>query len=157
MKNFLVVGASSESFTEDFNLQDACTIKLQQKVMPLKATGSGSIVLFSTVAVSLGFTSHSQVAASKGAIESLVHSLAAEWAPDIHINAIAPSLTETPLAAHLLNSPEKKEANAHRHPLKRVGRPEDIASTVQFLLSENANWITGQIIHTDGGMSAIKS
>ena len=146
-----------ENFIEDYNLQVVGAIKVLQTALPrLKASGSGSVVLFSTVAVSMGFNFHSQVAASKGAIEGLVRSLAAEWAPTIRVNAIAPSLTDTPLGAHLLNSPEKKEANAQRHPMKRVGTPEDIARTAQFLLSENSGWITGQIIHTDGGMSAIR-
>ena len=146
-----------ESFIEDYNLQVVGAIKVLQTALPrLKAAGSASVVLFSTVAVSMGFNFHSQVAASKGAIEGLVRSLAAEWAPNIRVNAIAPSLTDTPMGAHLLNSPEKKEANAQRHPLKRVGTPDDIARTAQFLLSENSGWITGQIIHTDGGMSAIR-
>ena len=146
-----------ENFIEDFNLQVVGAIKILQTALPrLKAAGSASVVLFSTVAVSMGFNFHSQVAASKGAIEGLVRSLAAEWAPNIRVNAIAPSLTDTPMGAHLLNSPEKKEANAQRHPLKRVGTPDDIARTAQFLLSENSGWITGQIIHTDGGMSAIR-
>lgn len=146
-----------DSFIEDFNLQVVGAIKVLQMVLPqLKAAGSASVVLFSTVAVSMGFNFHSQVAASKGAIEGLVRSLAAEWAPGIRVNAIAPSLTNTPLGAHLLNSPEKKEANAQRHPLKRVGTPDDIAKTARFLLSEDADWITGQIIHTDGGMSSIR-
>ena len=146
-----------ESFLEDYNLQVLGAIKVLQAAMSaLKASGSASVVLFSTVAASMGFNFHSQVAASKGAIEGLVRSLAAEWAPIIRVNAVAPSLTDTPLGAHLLNSPEKKEANAQRHPLKRVGTTDDIARTAQFLLSENSGWITGQIIHTDGGMSSIR-
>ena len=146
-----------ENFIEDYNLQVVGAIKVLQTALPrLKAAGSASVVLFSTVAVSMGFNFHSQVAASKGAIEGLVRSLAAEWAPTIRVNAVAPSLTDTPLGAHLLNSPEKIEANAHRHPMKRVGTPDDIARTAQFLLSENSGWITGQIIHTDGGMTAIR-
>lgn len=146
-----------DSFIEDYHLQVVGAIKVLQMVLPqLKAAGSASVVLFSTVAVSMGFNFHTQVAASKGAIEGLVRSLAAEWAPGIRVNAIAPSLTDTPLGAHLLNSPEKKEANAQRHPLKRVGTPDDIAKTARFLLSEDADWITGQIIHTDGGMSSIR-
>lgn len=146
-----------ESFIEDYNLQVVGAIKVLQMVLPqLKISGSASVVLFSTVAVSVGFNFHSLVAASKGAIEGLVRSLAAEWAPNIRVNAIAPSLTDTPLGANLLNSTEKKEANAQRHPMKRIGTPDDIARTAQFLLSENAGWITGQIIHTDGGMSSIR-
>ena len=104
----------------------------------------------------LGLPFHSQVSVSKGAIEGLTKSLAAEFAPKIRINCIAPSLTDTPLAASLVNSDQKREANAQRHPLKRIGTTEDIANMAEFLLSEKASWITGQIMHVDGGMSAVK-
>ena len=116
-----------------------------------------SIVLFSTVAVQTGLPFHSQVAASKGAIEGLTKALAAELAPKIRVNCIAPSLTNTPLAATLLNTEQKLEANAQRHPLKRIGTTTDIANMAAFLLSEKASWITGQILHVDGGMSAVRS
>ena len=115
-----------------------------------------SIVLFSSVAVHSGFNFHSQVSVSKGAIEGLTKSLAAEFAPKIRINAIAPSLTDTPMAAKLLSNDQKREANALRHPLKRIGAAADIANSALFLLSEKSSWITGQILHVDGGMSSIK-
>lgn len=146
-----------EAFTDDFNLQVVGAIKVIQAVLPrLRKSNNASIVLFSTIAVQAGFNFHAQVAVSKGAIEGLTKSLAAELAPKIRVNAIAPSLTDTPLAAKLLNTDQKKEANASRHPLKRIGTPTDIAQTAQFLLSTNASWITGQIIHVDGGMSTLK-
>jgi NAD(P)-dependent dehydrogenase (short-subunit alcohol dehydrogenase family) len=94
---------------------------------------------------------------AKGAVEGLTRSLAAELAPQIRVNAIAPSLTDTPLANRLLSTDERRDASAQRHPLKRVGKPEDIASMAAFLLSDQASWITGQILHVDGGMDAIKS
>lgn len=145
-------------FEADLRLQVTGAIKVLQLVLPrLKKSVSASIVLFSTVAVQSGLPFHTQVAISKGAIEGLTRSLAAEYAPKIRVNCIAPSLTDTPLAASLLNSDQKKEANALRHPLKRVGTPEDIANMAAFLLSEKSSWITGQIMHVDGGMSAIKS
>ena len=132
-------------------------IKAIQMVLPiLKKSEQASILLFSTVAVQSGFNFHSQVSVSKGAIEGLTKSLAAELAPSIRVNAIAPSLTDTPLAAKLLNTDQKREANAQRHPLKRIGTAEDIAETAAFLLSRKSSWITGQIIHVDGGMSSIK-
>ncbi|MFM1929934.1 MAG: hypothetical protein RL387_1262, partial [Bacteroidota bacterium] len=132
-------------------------IKVIQAAFPsLKNAPQASIVLFSTVAVQLGLNFHSLVAASKGAIEGLTRSLAAELAPKIRVNAIAPSLTNTPLAAALLNSDQKMEANAERHPLKRVGTPEDIASMAAFLLSPKTSWITGQILSVDGGMGSLK-
>ena len=146
-----------EAFIEDFNLQVLGAIKIIQACFPaLKKSGNGSIVLFSTVAVSSGFNFHSQVAVSKGAIEGLSRSLAAEFAPSIRVNTIAPSLTDTPLANKMLDKPEKKEANALRHPLKRVGEAQDIAEAAVFLLSEKASWITGQVLHVDGGMSSLK-
>ena len=104
----------------------------------------------------MGFTFHAQVAASKGAIEGLTKALAAEFAPKIRVNAIAPSITNTPLAAQLLSSPEKIEANAQRHPLKKIGAASDIAQLAAFLLGDQSAWITGQVLHIDGGMSTLK-
>lgn len=145
-----------ESFVTDFELQVVGAIKTLQMALPmLKAAPSASVVFFSTVAVQMGFNFHTQVAASKGAVEGLTRSLAAELAPGIRVNAIAPSLTDTPLAAKLLDSDEKREANARRHPLKKIGSPENIAQMAAFLLLEKSSWITGQIIPVDGGKSSI--
>lgn len=144
-------------FTNDYNLQVVGAIKtIQAVVSKLKNSENASIVLFSTVAVQSGLPYHSLVSASKGAIEGLTKALAAEYAPKIRVNCIAPSLTDTPLAASLLNSEQKREANALRHPLKRIGTTSDIVNSVEFLLSPKASWITGQIIHVDGGMSTLK-
>ncbi|MFN0081450.1 MAG: SDR family NAD(P)-dependent oxidoreductase [Ferruginibacter sp.] len=146
-----------EDFTNDFNLQVGGLIKILQASFPaLKKSVHASVVVFSTVAVQLGLQFHSQVSASKGAIEGLTKALSAEWAPSIRVNCIAPSLTDTPLAASLLNTDEKKAANALRHPLKKIGTANDIANMAAFLLSEKAAWITGQILHVDGGMSTVK-
>lgn len=144
-------------FIADYQLQVVGAIKVIQGALPaLKNAEQASIVLFSTVAVQLGLNFHSLVSASKGAIEGLTKSLAAELAPKIRVNAIAPSLTNTPLAAGLLNSDQKMEANAERHPLKRVGKPEDVSAMAAFLLSPKTSWITGQILSVDGGMGALK-
>lgn len=146
-----------EAFEEDYKLQVVGAVKVLQSILSkLKAAQNASIVFFSTVAVQLGFNFHTQVAASKGAIEGLTRSLAAELAPTIRVNAIAPSLTDTPLAEKLLSSDEKKKANAERHPLKKIGTPKDIADMASFLLSDNSSWMTGQVLHLDGGMSSIK-
>lgn len=146
-----------EAFISDFNLQVTGAIKVLQAAYPkLKASDSASVVLFSTIAVQQGFNFHTQVSTSKGAIEGLTRALSAEWAPRIRVNAIAPSLTDTPLAAKLLNSDQKKESHIERHPLKKIGSPEDIAEAAIFLLSEKSSWVTGQVLHVDGGMSRIR-
>jgi NAD(P)-dependent dehydrogenase (short-subunit alcohol dehydrogenase family) len=146
-----------EDFMIDYHLQVLGAVKIIQALMPrLKKAESSSIVLFSTVAVQMGFNFHSLVAASKGAIEGLAKSLSAEFSPKIRVNCIAPSLTNTPLAQGIINTPEKLEANANKHPLKRIGTANDIANTAAFLLSNQSSWITGQILHVDGGISTIK-
>lgn len=144
-------------FMADYALQVTGAVKVLQAALPaLKAAGNASVILFSTVAVQAGLPFHSLVSASKGAVEGLTKALAAELAPTIRVNCIAPSLTDTPLAAALLNTPEKREAGAQRHPLKRIGTAEDIANLAQFLLSPASAWITGQVLHADGGMSTLK-
>ena len=144
-------------FLDDYNLQVVGAIKIIQSVFAkLRKSDSASIILFSTIAVQNGFPYHSQVSASKGAIEGLTKALAAEFSPKIRVNCIAPSLTDTPLAVNLLNTDEKKEKNAARNPLNRNGEPADIANMAEFLLSDKANWITGQVMHVDGGFSTIK-
>ena len=147
----------ADDFIKDYTLQVVGAVKIIQAALPkLKESKNGSIVLFSTVAVQLGLNFHSLVASSKGAIEGLTKALSAELAPTIRVNCIAPSLTNTPLAASLLNSDQKMDANAQRHPLKRVGTPLDIANAVEFLLTDKSSWVTGQILSIDGGMSTIK-
>jgi NAD(P)-dependent dehydrogenase (short-subunit alcohol dehydrogenase family) len=144
-------------FLADYELQVLGAIKIIQAVLPkMKNSASASIVLFSTVAVQAGFNFHSIVSASKGAIEGLTRALSAELAPKIRVNCIAPSITDTALAAGLLNTAEKIEANAQRHPLKKIGKAEDIANAVAFLISEQSAWMTGQVVKIDGGMSVIK-
>ncbi len=146
-----------EDFINDYNLQVIGAVKTIQAVFPnLKKSEHAAIILFSTVAVQTGLPYHSQVATSKGAIEGLTKALAAEYSPNIRVNCIAPSLTDSPLAASLLNTDQKREANAQRHPLKRIGTTEDLANMVEFLLSPKASWVTGQIIHVDGGISTLR-
>ncbi len=148
---------SETDFLQDYRLQVTGAVKIIKEILPRFQTGSASsIVLFSSVAVQLGFKFHSVVSASKGAIEGLSRSLAAEFAPNIRVNVIAPSITATALTAPFLNTPEKRETNAQRHPLKRIGTVEDIASMAAFLLSEKSSWITGQVFAVDGGISSLK-
>lgn len=146
-----------EDFVVDYQLQLIGAVKVIQACLPkLKNSHQASIVLFSTVAAQIGFNFHSLVASSKGAVEGLTKALAAEFAPKVRVNCIAPSITDTPLAGTLLNTDEKKEANAVRHPLKKIGKPEDLANLAVFLLSEKSSWITGQVLHADGGISNLK-
>lgn len=145
-----------EEWLSDFNLQVMGAVKVLQLLLPrLKASQKASVVLFSTVAVQKGFNFHSLVSASKGAIEGLTRALAAEFAPNIRVNCIAPSVTHTPLAERLLNTEAKREANVQKHPLKKIGEAEDMAEMASFLLSERSKWITGQILHVDGGISSL--
>ncbi|MBA4155127.1 SDR family NAD(P)-dependent oxidoreductase [Flavobacterium sp.] len=149
-------GIKPETFESDLNLNFISLVKVIQTVLPnLIASEQSSIVLFSSVAASMGMPFHTSVAASKGAIEGFAKALAAEYAPKIRVNVIAPSLTDTPLADKFLNNDVKKEKSAERHPLKRFGKPEDLAQMAQFLLSDKSSWITGQIFHVDGGMSTL--
>lgn len=144
-------------FIADYTLQVTGAVAVLQAALPaLKAAGNASIVLYSTLAVQTGLPFHSLVAASKGAIEGITKALAAELAPAIRVNCIAPSLTDTPLAAGLLNTPEKRDANALRHPLKRLGTAADIAHLTLYLLNPHSGWMTGQVLHLDGGMSTLK-
>lgn len=149
---------SIDDFRNDFEINVAGAVKIIQKLLPnLKKSESASVVLFSSVAAKLGMPFHTSIAASKSAVEGLTKSLAAEFATQkIRFNAIAPSLTDTPLASNLLSTPEKKEAAAKRHPLQRVGTAEEIAEMTAFLVSDKSPWITGQIFGIDGGMGSIK-
>lgn len=146
-----------EAFLEDFQINVLGAVKvLQASQKALKNAENPAVVLFSTVAVGQGMPFHASIAAAKGAVEGLARSLAAEWAPAIRVNCIAPSLIDTPLAARLLSSEEKKEAAGARHPLKRVGTADEAAALAHFLLGENSGWITGQVIGLDGGMSSVR-
>jgi NAD(P)-dependent dehydrogenase (short-subunit alcohol dehydrogenase family) len=116
---------------------------------------SGSIVLFSSVAAQKGFTNHTIIATAKAAIEGLTVTLAAEFAPNIRINCVAPSLTNSKIAQSMLKNPIVAEALAKAHPLKRVGEGKDSAALAKFLLTEESSWVTGQVIGVDGGRSSL--
>ncbi len=148
---------TDEEFLEDFqiNCLGAANV-IRQALQALKKSPAASVVLFSTVAVAQGMAFHASIAAAKAAVEGLTKSLAAELAPKIRVNAIAPSLTDTPLANQLLGTDEKRAASAKRHPLQNVGSPEDIAKLAAFLLSPESSFITGQIHRPDGGLSSVR-
>ena len=149
-------GLKPEAFESDLQINFLSLVKVIQSVLPnLLASEQASIVVFSSVAATMGMPFHTSVAASKGAIEGFAKALAAEYAPKIRVNVIAPSLTDTPLADKFLNNETKQEKSAERHPLKRFGKPEDSAQMATFLLSDKSSWISGQIFHVDGGMSTL--
>ncbi|TLP79603.1 SDR family NAD(P)-dependent oxidoreductase [Maribacter sp. ACAM166] len=145
---------SLETFKEDMELNFFALVKVVKQIISKMNEGS-SMVFFSTVAVGTGMPFHTSVAAAKGAIEGFTKSMAAEYAPKIRVNAIAPSLVDTSLSSRLLSNDKKRESMDARHPLKRVGKPEDIASSAVFLLSDKSTWVTGQIIGVDGGLSTL--
>lgn len=148
---------TQDEFVADLNVNFLGAVRAIQALLPnLKQSGSGSIVLFSTVAVQTGMGFHASIAAAKGAVEGLTRSLAAEFAPSIRVNCIAPSLTDTPLASRLISTPEKREALAARNPLNKIGTADEVAAMAKFLLSGDSDWITGQILHVDGGMGSLK-
>jgi 3-oxoacyl-[acyl-carrier protein] reductase len=149
----------TEDFQADFDLNVLGAVRVLQAVMKRlkKAEVGASVVLFSTVAADTGMSFHTSIATAKAAVEGLTRALAAEYAASgVRVNCIAPSLTNTPLAAALLNSPEKAEAGARRHPLQRIGQPEDLAYTAVFLLSGHSSFTTGQVIAVDGGLGRLK-
>jgi NAD(P)-dependent dehydrogenase (short-subunit alcohol dehydrogenase family) len=151
-------GLKPETFSKDFEINVLGAVQSLQSVLKnLLESPQASLVFFSTVAVQTGMPFHASVAASKGAIEGLTRSLAAEYAPKLRVNTIAPSLTNTPLASKFLNNEIKLEKANERHPLKYIGSADDIANTVRFLLSDESKWMTGQIIHLDGGIGDLKT
>jgi len=143
----------------DFRLNAAGAALAVQAAMPaLRASAEpASIVLFSSVAASLGFALHTSISMAKAAVEGLTRALAAELAPAIRVNAIALSLTDTPLAQSITGNPRLRESVAAMHPLGRLGKPEDAARFSGFLLSADADWITGQVFAADGGRSTLAS
>ena len=147
----------TEDYLSDFEINVLGAVKsIKSVVKQLNKSEQGSIVMFSTVAVQSGMPFHASIAAAKGAIEGLTRSLAAEFAPKIRVNCIAPSLTDTPMASKLLSTDQKRQASEERHPLKSVGNPADVADAAYVLLSGEARCVTGQVLGIDGGLSTPK-
>lgn len=150
---------TAEDFLKDFQLNVLGAARMiQQAIKPIKNAAGSSIVLISSVAAKSGMPYHASIAAAKGAVEGMAISLAAEYAPQhIRVNVVAPSLTDTPLAQNLLSSPEKRDASAKRHPLGKIGQPNDISQMIAFLLSDESSFMTGQVIGIDGGLGKLKT
>jgi 3-oxoacyl-[acyl-carrier protein] reductase len=146
-----------QEFTKDYEINALGAVQVIQTYLPnLKQSKQPAIVLISSVAAQLGMPFHASIAMAKGALEGLTKALAAELAPHIRVNAIAPSLTATPLAERFTNTTEKTQASEKRNPLQKVGKPEELAQAIAFLLSQQSSWITGQILPVDGGMGTLK-
>jgi len=154
-----VTRITDEDIERDFRLNALGAFRAVQLALPaLKAnSGLSSVVLFSSIAVTQGFTSHASIGMAKGAVEGLTLSLAAELAPKLRVNCIAPSLTQTPLAAGLTANAQVASAIAALHPLQRLGEADDIAALAAFLLGPESGWITGQVIGVDGGRSTLRT
>ena len=144
-----------EDFQSDFNIHVLGAVNVL-KTYQSNLNEGASVVLISSVAATTGMPFHASVASVKAALEGFARALAAEWAPKIRVNVVAPSLTLTPMAEKLTNTPEKIEAGAQRHPLKRLGNPSDLAHTISFLLGDDSAWMTGQTLAVDGGMGKLK-
>lgn len=149
---------TNADFESDFAVNVLGAVNVLQAVLPkLKRANGAGVVLFSTVAAKVGMSFHASVAASKSAVEGLAKSLAAEWAAQkIRVNVIAPSLTDTPLAASLLSTPEKREASTKRHPLQQIGMAEEMAALAWFLVNDQSSFITGQVLGVDGGLGTLR-
>lgn len=148
---------SPEAFREAYEINFIGSVKsIQAAEKSLKKSENASIVLFSTVAVKTGMPFHTAIASAKGAVEGLSRSLAAEFAPKVRVNTIALSLTDTKMASRFLDSDGKMKAMEERHPMKKIGDPNDVSVLIEFLLSKNAKWITGETIRADGGIGTLK-
>jgi NAD(P)-dependent dehydrogenase (short-subunit alcohol dehydrogenase family) len=149
-------GAADDAFLKSFELNVLGAVRALRAAEKALKAAQGSVVLFSTIAVQQGFTNHSLISTAKGAVEGLTRALAAEWAPDVRVNCIAPSLTDTPLAKALSSSEAMAKSIAALHPIPRLGTAQDSAALAAFLLSPDSGWITGQVLHVDGGRSSLR-
>ena len=147
---------TEEDFLESYKINTLGAINSIRACQKGLINNKGSILLFSTIAVQQGFINHSVVSTAKGAIEGLTLSLAAELSPDVRVNCIAPSLTDAKMSQNLIKNENIKKALANMHPIPKIGEGEDFSEISAYLLSKNNKWITGQILHIDGGRSTLR-
>lgn len=149
---------SADDFMRDYEINALGAALFVQQYLPnLKKAESSSIVLISSVAATTGLPFHASISMAKAALEGFTRALAAELAPVVRVNCIAPSMVDTPLAAKFIDTPEKRDQLAKRNPLKKIGMPADVANMVSFLLRDESKWITGQVLSVDGGMGSLKN
>jgi len=149
---------SVSDFLHDYEVNALGAAMFVQHYLPnIKRTDDPSVVFISSVAATIGLPFHSSISMAKGAVEGLTRALASELAPSIRVNCIAPSMVNTPMAARFLDSLEKRDQVKRRNPLRKIGEPQDVAHVIRFLLLEESNWMTGQILGVDGGMNFIRS
>jgi NAD(P)-dependent dehydrogenase (short-subunit alcohol dehydrogenase family) len=149
--------AEEADLVEAFRLNAVGAALAVQAAEKALRAGKGSVVLFSSIAAGSGFPNHTVIAMAKGAVEALTRALAADLAPDVRVNCVAPSLVKTPLAQALVGNDAMAKAIAAMHPLPRLGEPDDIAAAAAFLLAGDSGWITGQVIPVDGGRSQVRT
>lgn len=148
---------STEDMISTYELNTLGAFRVLKLIEPALKKANGSVVLFSTIAANNGFPSHTAIASAKGALQGLTVTLAAEWAPKVRVNCIAPSLSETEIAKPMTSSDQMKDAIAKMHPIPRLGKAEDSANLAAYLLSDDSEWMTGQILAMDGGRSTVRN
>ena len=145
-----------ETFRSDWEINVLGFVRVLQHALPaLQNAPVATVAAVSTVAATKGLPFHASIAQSKAGLEGLIRTLAAEFAPDIRFNAVAPSLTDTPLAGKLTSDEKRREKMDERHPLGRVGEPADVGAAMAYLLGPDSNWVTGQVLGVDGGFGAL--
>ena len=148
-------GLKLSDFQTDYEINVLGLIKILKHFHKQLAQNS-SLVFISTVAAQVGMPYHSSISLCKSAIEGLCRSLAAEWSPKVRVNCVAHSVVQTKLSTRLFRTESQVEQMNSRHPLQKVGQPKNIADAIEFLLSDKSSWMTGQVLHVDGGLSTIK-
>ena len=146
---------SMDEFKKDYDINVLGVLNIL-KFYQSKLTIDSSVIFISSVAASVGMPFHSSISMCKSSLEALARSLAAEWAPKVRVNCVAPSLVNTKLSERFFRNEKQQEQMNSRHPLNKTGSPEDISNAIEFLLSKKSSWVTGQILNIDGGISSLK-